>query len=218
MIARSGALAVCTGCYGSTEPATEVGGDSARLNGQGTANNGPAFSRFKYRAFLGPEMATGYREWPAGASGPFSERILGPAGGHPLLVELLRARSKCRGGLRSDRDSRPADPMAGTRSRGTGGTGRAPAHPPARSMRERSVGERRDGEAELLNPETVSSTTFNRTFTGLGTCVAVDGNRATVGRSATRARDGDATRQGPVRRRGPESASKCAMTSFGDHC
>jgi hypothetical protein len=36
-----------TGCYGSTEPATEVTADTARLNARGTANNGPATSFFE---------------------------------------------------------------------------------------------------------------------------------------------------------------------------
>ena len=39
---------VLAGCYGSTEPATEVAFDSAKLNGRGTADKGPAFSYFEY--------------------------------------------------------------------------------------------------------------------------------------------------------------------------
>ncbi len=56
-MARAGStfvLALCVlvlgGCYGSTEPATNIGEDSATLRAQGTANNGPATSYFEYWA------------------------------------------------------------------------------------------------------------------------------------------------------------------------
>jgi hypothetical protein len=39
---------VFAGCYGSTEPATDIGPESATLQGHGTANNGPAKSWFQY--------------------------------------------------------------------------------------------------------------------------------------------------------------------------
>jgi len=70
-------LLVFAGCYGSTEPATEVQQDAARLNARGAADNGPALSHFEY----GPTNGTGFtrstdeRRWPAGASGAFSERV-----------------------------------------------------------------------------------------------------------------------------------------------
>jgi hypothetical protein len=65
------------GCYGTTEPATKVGPESATLNAQGTANNGPATTDFQYwmTAFPDEKLATPPRDWPAGASGPFSEKI-----------------------------------------------------------------------------------------------------------------------------------------------
>jgi hypothetical protein len=46
-VALVGVLGVC-GCYGSTEPATNVTFDAAQLNARGTANNGPASSYFEY--------------------------------------------------------------------------------------------------------------------------------------------------------------------------
>ena len=65
-------------CYGSTEPATGVGEDTAVLHGQGTADKGAATSYFEYWATGDP--ASGYprprtptRSWPSGASGPISE-------------------------------------------------------------------------------------------------------------------------------------------------
>jgi hypothetical protein len=69
------ATAVLVGCYGSTEPATNIGEDSATLNGRGTANNGPARSWFEYTDPSGFIDRTPLRHWPAGASGPFSERV-----------------------------------------------------------------------------------------------------------------------------------------------
>ena len=87
---------VLAGCYGSTEPATEVAFDSAKLNGRGTANSGPAASYFEY----GPSSSgtltfkTTPRNWPSGASGPFSERIGSvPAG--PLYAGLSYSYRLC---------------------------------------------------------------------------------------------------------------------------
>lgn len=73
------AAAALTGCYSSTEPATEIGAQSARLNARGTADDGPAYSFFKYqRAFpTSEEVRTPELQWPAGASGPFSQVVTG---------------------------------------------------------------------------------------------------------------------------------------------
>jgi hypothetical protein len=74
------ATLVLGACYGATEPASVVGEDGATLRGQGTANNGPASSYFEY--WTGGDPLPGHarprtptRSWPAGASGPFSERV-----------------------------------------------------------------------------------------------------------------------------------------------
>lgn len=71
------------GCYGSTEPATDVGIDSATLNGYGTANNGRAHSYFEYwltGSEHDPFRAGGY-DVPAGARGPISAKLRNlPAG------------------------------------------------------------------------------------------------------------------------------------------
>jgi hypothetical protein len=70
-------VALLSGCYASTEPATEVGPDSAKLNARGTANNGPARSHFRYqlRGRVGDPQFTQFQQWPAGASGPFSTTV-----------------------------------------------------------------------------------------------------------------------------------------------
>jgi hypothetical protein len=67
-------------CYGSTEPATDIGEDRATLRGQGTANDGPAFSYFEYWADGDPlpghpRPRTQTRSWPAGAKGPIAEGV-----------------------------------------------------------------------------------------------------------------------------------------------
>jgi hypothetical protein len=71
------ALALLSGCYASTEPATEVGPDSAKLNARGTANNGPARSYFEFELSgrVGDPQFTLFQQWPAGASGPFSTTV-----------------------------------------------------------------------------------------------------------------------------------------------
>jgi hypothetical protein len=66
------------GCYGSTEPATDVGPESATLRGHGTANNGPAHSWFEYwlTGSEGDPLRAGGQTWPAGASGPISAKVI----------------------------------------------------------------------------------------------------------------------------------------------
>jgi hypothetical protein len=74
------ATLVLGACYGSTEPASVIGEDGATLRGHGTANNGPASSYFEYWTDGDPlpghaRPRTPTRFWPAGASGPISERV-----------------------------------------------------------------------------------------------------------------------------------------------
>jgi hypothetical protein len=78
------------GCYGSTEPATDVAIDSATLNGHGTANNGRAHSYFQYW-LTGSErepFRAGGVDWPAGASGPFSAKATNLAAGSSYSFKL----------------------------------------------------------------------------------------------------------------------------------
>jgi hypothetical protein len=87
-VGRRWALAGCcllsalllSACYGSTEPATGIGEDSATLHARGSADPGPATSYFEY--WTAGDPPTGYptprtptRSWPAGASGPISEKV-----------------------------------------------------------------------------------------------------------------------------------------------
>jgi hypothetical protein len=79
------------GCYGSTEPATDVGIDSATLNGHGTANNGRAHAYFQYwltgASDAEPPRAGGY-DYPAGASGPISAKATNLAAGSSYSFRL----------------------------------------------------------------------------------------------------------------------------------
>ena len=81
LVALSAVSAVVLGaCYGSTEPATGVGEDTAVLHGQGTADKGAATSYFEYWATGDPapdypRPRTPTRTWPSGARGPISEKV-----------------------------------------------------------------------------------------------------------------------------------------------
>jgi hypothetical protein len=66
------ASVLLVGCYGETQPATDLRPNFARLHGQFTANNGPASSWFEYWATSDPDhkWQTAERDWAAGESGP----------------------------------------------------------------------------------------------------------------------------------------------------
>jgi hypothetical protein len=97
------------GCYGSTEPATEIGETSATLNGTGTLDRAPALVNFeggaidgRRRSFSTPQVSL-----PKGASGRFAQRVaaLDPAttyeyrlcaveaGGGPVCAQPRRFRT-----------------------------------------------------------------------------------------------------------------------------
>jgi hypothetical protein len=68
--------AAVTGCYASTEPASDVTGDTAKLHARGTANSGPARSYFEFWPTNGgAHRYTATLRWPAGASGPFAQNV-----------------------------------------------------------------------------------------------------------------------------------------------
>ena len=71
--ALAGLLALA-GCYGSTEPATDIAFDNATLNGKGTTNNGPAAVYFEYWPTSDPSNVsqTLRKDIPGGVTGPIS--------------------------------------------------------------------------------------------------------------------------------------------------
>ncbi len=66
---------VVSGCYGSTEPATDIAFDHATLNGRGTTNNGPADVHFELWTTARPSERGGTvpKTVPGGVTGPFSQ-------------------------------------------------------------------------------------------------------------------------------------------------
>ncbi len=82
--------AVFAGCYASTEPATDVGSETATLHARGTATDTPAHSRFAYWLTGSnlPHLTTFWRDWPAGVSGPFSEKVSGLAAGSSYSFQI----------------------------------------------------------------------------------------------------------------------------------
>lgn len=168
------------GCYGSTEPASEVGSTSVRLNAQGTANDGPAYSFFELVSFSdgttsSPGPTTPRRDWPAGASGRFSEFVTG-------LKEATPYGYRVCGG---DRDEAPAcaqyrffhtrGPDGKDSVKGT--FGQEPAIRGEVDAVSGPSGESPGGSLRISSGRSIST----RTFTGFVTCLRVSGNRATVG-------------------------------------
>jgi hypothetical protein len=173
------------GCYGSTEPATDVGIDSATLNGRGTANNGPAGSYFEYwltGAEVGPDTPrAGGGRYPAGASGPITAKLtklaaaspysyrlcgydIGEEGGGPEVCAQTRTfttkvavEDALRGGFWAGCCSR-LDIDAKSAPNGTSAGG--------------SIRWYRSSSTPIDPP---------RQFSGIVTCLAVDGSRAAVG-------------------------------------
>jgi hypothetical protein len=83
-------VVVLAGCYASTEPATDVGAESATLNARGTANNGAASAYFEYwinEGSTAPQQ-TETAHFPAGANGPFSKKVTGLAAGTPYAYRM----------------------------------------------------------------------------------------------------------------------------------
>jgi hypothetical protein len=70
-----GALLAMCGCYGSTEPATDVAFDHATLNGRGTTDNGPADVLFQIwpTAQPGQQGVSNPDSVPGGVTGPVSQ-------------------------------------------------------------------------------------------------------------------------------------------------
>jgi hypothetical protein len=73
------AVAGLAGCYGSTEPATDIGLDGATLNAHGNTENARTLAFFLYwtgSRSNGPGI-TPTRYFPAGVHGPFREPVTG---------------------------------------------------------------------------------------------------------------------------------------------
>jgi hypothetical protein len=172
------------GCYGSTQPATDIGVDRATLTANGTANAGDAHVYFEY-------WPTGHREWlfatigkdvPAGSSGNYSEptanSFRGLAVGTNYSFRVCAKDQSAPTGACAQTQTfttvRPAgDLVRGdylTFFGGIGHRGSVDAHSGA-------SGANPGGTMELPADKDVSAGTFSGTVT----CLRVQSNRATVG-------------------------------------
>jgi hypothetical protein len=175
-----------TGCYGNTTPATNLIPDGATLNAKGTANNGPAFSYFEYWKAATPndKTRTPTRQWPAGASGPFSERI-GPERGQAPLQQNTAYEFRLCGG---DDETKPAacvPSRAFTTPRGDAVDGSSPTDPePGEGSVSIHAWSGPSGESAQGTVSTRSGvgSTF---FSGTVNCLVVHGNAAAVGAVGT---------------------------------
>jgi hypothetical protein len=71
--------AIVSGCYGSTEPATDIGFDAATLHAYGNTEGSPTTSWFEYWRTSEPGVLTTARQgWPAHVRGPLSARLSEP--------------------------------------------------------------------------------------------------------------------------------------------
>jgi hypothetical protein len=176
------------GCYGSTEPATDVGIDSATLNGKGTANNGRAHAFFQYwlTGASGPEdpdvPTAGGHDYPAGASGPISAKVT------KLAAESSYSFRLCGYDYNADGEGGP-ESCAQTRTFTT----KPPVEDALRGGFYAGCCSRFDVDAKSApngtNPggwiqwyrSSSSPTAPPRLFNGFVTCLAVEGSRAAVG-------------------------------------
>jgi hypothetical protein len=165
-------LLLIAGCYGSTEPATNVGSESATLNARGTANNGGATSSFEYwvSGTTNRDFA-GTHHWPAGSSGPISATARGLYGSKTYLFRFC-----------GRDDGAGSDVCAQTRQFTT-----------AAPVRDSVVGswgvlssffgsvDAHSGPAGQNASGTVSARAQFDSFTGDVTCLAVSGSTAKLG-------------------------------------
>jgi hypothetical protein len=115
-------VALLTGCYGSTQPATQVKATSAVLNGHGTTNNGTATVRFEYWPTGRPSERhnTPARQIPGGVTGPFAQLADGLESGTAYSFRLCGTDSggtACAQTLRFE--TPPRDRVDGSASSGT---------------------------------------------------------------------------------------------------
>jgi hypothetical protein len=172
------------GCYGSTEPATDVGIDSATLNGKGTANNGPAHAYFEYwltGASDSEPPRAGDHDYPAGSSGPISAKVTKLAANSSYSFHV------CGYDYNAEGEGGPSS-CAQTRTFTT----KPPVEDALRGGFWSGCCSRLDIDAKSApngtNPggwvrdyRSSSSPTTPREFTGFVTCLAVNGSRAAVG-------------------------------------
>lgn len=171
-LACAGALA---GCYGSTEPATDLEPTSATLNADGTANNGPVTAYFEYWQDPQSKQQTDPNHFAGGSHGAFSQKVNGLA---PSTSYSFRVCGSDDGG----------GPVVCAQTR----TFRTPAIPVDDSVTgdfnvsgvaQGTIDAHAGASGENPHGQFHYQGTFDkwREFDGDVTCVAVDGHRGAVG-------------------------------------
>jgi hypothetical protein len=181
-----GLTLVLAGCYGSTEPASDIAFDHATLNGRGTTNNGPADVYFEIWPAANPNQrgTTLPRDYPGGVTGPVSQPN-SPFGPYGLVPDTEYGFRLC------GRDEGAADAVcAQTRNFRT----KKPSGDLLRgffALQLTGVGH--TGNVQAESDRTGGSATgrlqlpgdFGNTFSGDVTCLSVHGHDAAVGALGT---------------------------------
>jgi hypothetical protein len=186
--AAIGTTLILGGCYGSTEPAVDIGIDRATLTAQGTANAGDAHVYFEYWPTGQPAsvFATIGKDVPAGSSGKYSEPTAssfhGLAPGTQYSYRVCAADQSAPNGAcaqtRAFTTARPAgDLVRGDYLTVFGGLG----HSASVDAHSDASGANAGGTMTLPADKDVSAGTFSGTVT----CLRVVGNQATVGAVGT---------------------------------
>lgn len=177
-MAASAALALgLAGCSGRTEPATEVGPHSAKLNAYGSADNGPAYSNFRYGRDGTRDLypfGTPTRSWPAGARGPLSETVA------PLLAGTTYRYKVC-GGDQGASESCAAERSFTTATPGTKDVVEGFFAEGVQTPKIYVTVRVASGSTGQSPSGAVTQAGTYANFTGTVTCVAVSGNRAAIG-------------------------------------
>jgi hypothetical protein len=175
------AALLAAGCYGSTQPATERGPSSVRLNATGTANNGPAYSFFEYNKVITPGtvLTTPRRTWPAGATGSFGEVVSGLSGATTYSFRLCGGDQGSAPSCAQYRQFQTTGPAGKDSVQGGWITGHG-AGAPSGFVNAVSgpSGENLTGSLQFYGYDDAGI--FYR-FDGFVTCLAIDGNRAAIG-------------------------------------
>ena len=173
------AAVALAGCYASTEPATEIGPESATLNGRGTADDGPAISHFEYwlTGRSGTPLRVGGTGWPAGSSGPFSARASHLAASSAYSFRVCGQdgndfQQTCAQTRTFTTKGPVEDSVYGAWSLGCCASFGIDA-------RSGPAGENPGGHMRLVDYVPENGHTI--VFTGIVTCLVVDGSTATVG-------------------------------------
>jgi hypothetical protein len=178
-------VALLCGCYGSTEPARDIGIDRATLTANGTANAGDAHVYFEYWPTGHPEsvLATIGTDVSAGSSGAYAEptakSFRGLAVGTQYSYRVCAKDTSAPNGAcaqtRTFTTGRPAgDLVRGDYNTVLGGIG----HSASVDAHSDASGANAGGTMTLPGDKQPSPV---GTFSGSVTCLRVQGNRATVG-------------------------------------